>query len=105
MPANRVEELERSVEELQSTVSGLTDELVEAKERIRVLEAELDTDAPTRIPEDRTEGIDAETAPTESAFEDDEVPAGEASAGEASAGEESAGEEAEDSGTSDIIVA
>lgn len=94
MPANRVEELERSVEELQSTVSGLTDELVEAKERIRVLEAELDTDAPTRIPEDRTEGVDAEPAPTESAFED-EVPAD----------EESAGEEAEDSGTSDIIVA
>lgn len=96
MPANRVEELERTVEELQSTVGGLTEELVEAKERIRVLEAELDTDAPTRVPEDRTEEGDVGTrteatsgsAPTETAFD-----------------AEDADEEAEDSGTSDIIVA
>lgn len=42
MPGNRVEELEKTVTELESTVSGLTEELVEAKERIRDLEAELE---------------------------------------------------------------
>jgi chromosome segregation ATPase len=42
MPGNRVEELERTVTRLESTVNGLTDELVEAKERIRDLEAELE---------------------------------------------------------------
>lgn len=101
MPANRVEELERSVEELRSTVEGVTDELVEAKERIRVLEAELDTDAPTRVPDRREDGEDRDaehspsaprtaTPPTESAFDENA---------------ESAEEEAEDSGTSDIIIA
>lgn len=42
MPGNRVEELEQTVTELESTVSGLTEELVETKERIRDLEAELE---------------------------------------------------------------
>lgn len=53
MSKNRVEQLESTVAELESAVAGLTDELVEAKERIRVLEAELDTETPTRIPERR----------------------------------------------------
>lgn len=35
---NRVDELESTVKELQATVNGLTDELVEAKVRIRELE-------------------------------------------------------------------
>jgi uncharacterized coiled-coil protein SlyX len=44
MPKNRVEELEATVAELESTVRGLTEELVETKERVRILEAELDAD-------------------------------------------------------------
>lgn len=87
MSRNRVEQLESSVTELESTVEGLTEELVEAKERIRVLEAELDTEPPTRVP-DRRAG-DADEA------EPDEV---EAAAAEAE-------DETEDSGTDDIIVA
>ena len=41
MPTNRVEELEATVAELESTVRGLTEELVETKERVRILDAEL----------------------------------------------------------------
>ena len=42
MSRNRVEELESTVAELESTVEGLTGELVDAKERIRDLEAQLE---------------------------------------------------------------
>lgn len=37
--SNRVEDLESRVQELEATVRGLTEELVEANERIRVLES------------------------------------------------------------------
>lgn len=49
---NRVEELELTVSELESTIDGLTEELVETKERVRTLEEllqrELDGDLPAR---------------------------------------------------------
>ncbi|WP_135819731.1 DUF7518 family protein [Halostella litorea] len=54
MTGNRVEELEATVAELESTVEGLTEELVEAKERIRVLESELDAETPSRAATPRT---------------------------------------------------
>ena len=38
--SNRVEDLERQVAELQAAVNGLTEELVEMKERVRQLEDE-----------------------------------------------------------------
>lgn len=38
MPRNRVQELEVTVEELEATVMGLTEELVEVKRRLRDLE-------------------------------------------------------------------
>lgn len=41
---NRVEELESKVSELEATVRGLTEELVEANERLRQLEAAVDVD-------------------------------------------------------------
>jgi uncharacterized coiled-coil protein SlyX len=46
MAGNRVEELESKVRELEATVSGLTDELVETKERLQTLEehTELELD-------------------------------------------------------------
>jgi predicted nucleic acid-binding Zn-ribbon protein len=43
--SNRVEELESRVEVLEATVRGLTEELVEANERIRALESELEDEA------------------------------------------------------------
>jgi len=64
---NRVEELELTVSELESTVDGLTEELVETKERVRtleeVLQRELDADIPPRDDED--------DAPTREAEPDD----------------------------------
>ena len=42
MCGNRVEELEEQVQELQASVEGLTDELVECKVRIRELENTVD---------------------------------------------------------------
>lgn len=56
---NRVAELETTVSELQSTVRGLTEELVETKDRIRELEAELDVD------DVEADGGTVVTAPTE----------------------------------------
>jgi len=44
MPGNRVDRLETEVQELEATVEGLTEELVEANERIRQLEEALSAD-------------------------------------------------------------
>jgi predicted nucleic acid-binding Zn-ribbon protein len=44
MCPNRVEELESRVQELEASVEGLTDELVECKVRLRELEAAVDED-------------------------------------------------------------
>lgn len=102
MPNNRVEQLESTVAELESTVEGLTSELIEAKERIRVLESELDADTPTRVPERRSEDGEAveestSAEPTEAEGDDvDET---------AEATDEGDADEAEDSGSDDIIVA
>jgi uncharacterized coiled-coil protein SlyX len=40
MAGNRVEELEAKVRELEATIDGLTDELVETKERLQAIEEE-----------------------------------------------------------------
>lgn len=45
MCGNRVEELESLVKELEASVEGLTDELVECKVRLRELENTVDTDS------------------------------------------------------------
>jgi hypothetical protein len=44
MCGNRVEELESRVKELEASVEGLTDELVECKVRLRELENAVDAD-------------------------------------------------------------
>jgi len=44
MCGNRVEELEARVNELEASVEGLTDELVECKVRLRELENAVDED-------------------------------------------------------------
>ena len=45
MCGNRVEELETRVQELEASVEGLTDELVECKVRIRELENTVDEES------------------------------------------------------------
>ena len=63
--SNRVEELESKVAELQAAVNGLTEELVETKERLRQLEDGAETDYPvTGPPADAdTDDVDAEAEP------------------------------------------
>ncbi|ELY61179.1 DUF7518 family protein [Natronolimnohabitans innermongolicus] len=103
MSNNRVEKLESTVAELESTVEGLTDELIEAKERIRVLEAELDAETPTRVPERR---VTAEQEQGEALEEETpEAEPDEVAEAAADADDDDAADEAEDSGSDDIIVA
>ena len=69
---NRVEELEQQVAELRAVVDGLTEELVETKERLSQLEAAADTETtetdeerdqahvefvPNQAPEEHTEYV------------------------------------------------
>jgi predicted nucleic acid-binding Zn-ribbon protein len=46
---DRITDLEQRVQSLEATVTGLTEELVEANERIRALEGGENADAPTAI--------------------------------------------------------
>ena len=57
------EELRRRVDELESTVRGLTQELVEANERIRQLEEEHEETPETIVAGDGTDETDGSTAP------------------------------------------
>jgi len=78
--SNRVEQLEATVSELESTIEGLTEELVETKERVRVMEAELDVDAADVVePRREKEAPAKEAAPDEieQAVEGDKTEAGE----------------------------
>ena len=45
--SNRVEDLERQVAELQAAVNGLTEELVEMKERVRQVESKQEVEVET----------------------------------------------------------
>lgn len=59
MPRNRVQELEVTVEELEATVMGLTEELVEVKRRLRDLEGTDAVEAePSRRPDPTAETSD-----------------------------------------------
>jgi uncharacterized coiled-coil protein SlyX len=69
--SNRVEQLETTVSELESTIEGLTEELVETKERLRVIESQLDVDAADVVQEPRNVEAPADEAPTKEAAPDD----------------------------------
>lgn len=59
---NRVEELETRVRELEATVTGLTDELLECKQRIETLsEATEEVDTPNRSGPNSQEETESET--------------------------------------------
>lgn len=96
MAGNRVEELEAKVRELEATVAGLTDELVETKERLHVLEDEADVEPD--IIEGRVTRRDAQDETTSGADEE------EASAEDVTT-DEADGEDNADSAGDDIIVA
>jgi hypothetical protein len=67
--SNRVEELESKVKELQAAINGLTEELVETKERVRHLEEEAGVDVapPRRHRQRRQEPADETTEAAEAA--------------------------------------
>jgi len=94
----RVDELEDRVAELEATVRGLTEELVDASERIRTLEAELDRTPSTAELREAREEAPVEPGDEQPADRDGEAPK--------SAGDD--GDDNEESSSSDlddIIVA
>ncbi|MEF8806413.1 DUF7518 family protein [Natronomonas sp.] len=99
MSGNRVEELEAKVRELEATIDGLTDELVETKERLQVLEegSDVDTDVLSRGTSS------AASATTEQATEADEEE--EASADEVNTDEDDGEDNTDSESGDDIIVA
>jgi uncharacterized coiled-coil protein SlyX len=103
MTGNRVEELESRVAELQATVDGLTEELVETKERLNQLETDEEPARVSRTTDANTEVVRTEReepAETEAAETD-------AESDEAESDTTEAAEDAEDEteSGSDIIVA
>ena len=89
--SSRAQELEERVAELEATVRGLTEELVDAGERIRALEEELDRSPST---EELREAREA--APIAPGEDEDEGP--KPAEGEGTS-------DSEESGLDDIIVA
>jgi uncharacterized coiled-coil protein SlyX len=102
MTGNRVEELESRVAELQATVDGLTEELVETKERLNQLEAD---EEPARV--SRTTDANTEVVRTERDQPAETEAAADAESDEAESDTTEAAEDAEDEAESgsDIIVA
>lgn len=107
---NRVEDLEAQVAELQAAVDGLTEELVEAKERISQLEQTTDVRAePKEQHTPNAEFVPNESATTDAA-ETNGAAGGDAentAQAEARGGDEESPAESEssDDDTDDIIVA
>lgn len=100
MTGNRVEELEETVRRLEATVDGLTDELVETKERLHAIEEEMDVE-PDIID---GESIDDPLGGTADGTSGDEDTSAEDGSADAVNNEEGEGEDNADSGD-DIIVA
>ncbi len=71
MCGNRVEELEQRVQELEASVEGLTDELVECKVRIRELENTVDDENGFSQPAEE-QAAEADAEPAADAAEDAE---------------------------------
>ena len=100
MCGNRVEELESRVKELEASVEGLTDELVECKVRLRELEDAIDEDLGF-VP-----GTSADEAADVGAEVDDEtVEADQPTAAEATKSEAPDTEDKTEESDSDIIIA
>jgi|SRR6056297_2932035 len=110
MCGNRVEELEQRVQELEASVEGLTDELVECKVRIRELENTVDDESGFSQSTETTAAEADETAETADAESEIIVPEADTSNTEApdegdKTAESEADSESDDDSGSDIIVA
>lgn len=67
--SNRVEELEAKVSELQAAVNGLTEELVETKERLREIETAQEVEPRASVTGNQANGDTADSAAAEAAAE------------------------------------
>ena len=101
MCGNRVEELEARVNELEASVEGLTDELVECKVRLRELEGAVDEDLGF-APENPGPEPSPESSP-EPSPEPSESP--EEAEADSSNTEETEEEDNAETGSNDIIIA
>jgi len=90
--SNRVEELESTVSELRAAVDGLTEELVETRERLRQLENGAGVEVQTRAPEPRGRSGSADDG---AEVVEDGADAGAGAAGGTSDGAGAAGETAD----------
>ncbi len=105
MCGNRVEELESRVKELEASVEGLTDELVESKVRIRELESALDEEDVSTDQGNQGETTNGGSAGTSTDLEDlSEAGPADTSKREDANSDDNREESEADSG-SDIIVA
>jgi hypothetical protein len=103
MCGNRVEELESRVKELEASVEGLTDELVECKVRLRELEGAVDEDLGF-APE--SESAESKPDQTEASDDDMRVPEpGETAEADTSNTEATEESDNTEESESDIIVA
>ncbi|MWG35482.1 DUF7518 family protein [Halomarina oriensis] len=69
---NRVEDLEARVKQLEASVTGLTDELVECKERLRALEDAVDPEMDIIEGKPTREDADDESDTSKSTQENEE---------------------------------
>ncbi|WP_411965556.1 chromosome segregation protein SMC [Haloferax sp. YSMS24] len=99
--SNRVEELESKVAELQAAVNGLTEELVETKERLRQMEDANDVEVPTRAASRRGDWQQADESVSEDVAEEHSADGDEIKTDEA----DDADEEESQAPDDDIIVA
>ena len=100
--SNRVEDLERQVAELQAAVNGLTEVLVETKERVRQLEA--DREAQAVEAERRTASDDHAEVVEQGSTDDETVAADEAETGQTTA-EQPASDDTQATDSDGFIIA
>ena len=109
MCGNRVEELETRVQELEASVEGLTDELVECKVRIRELESAVDEDlgfVPTGTEDETAKSSPKSTSVgAEMVDADAEAAAESGDSAEATKSEDTESGDKSEESESDIIVA
>jgi len=100
--SNRVEDLERQVAELQAAVNGLTEELVETKERVRQLEADHEAQA---VKAERRTTSDDHAEVVEQRSSDDETAVTDETEAGKTAAEQSTSDNAQATDSDGVIVA
>jgi hypothetical protein len=107
MAGNRVEELEAKVRDLEATINGLTDELIETRERLLAIEEEVGPELQLDILEGRSSRASARKAAANGAAKaeaDDEAVKQAVDQADGANAEENEGEDNADSESGDDII-